>query len=48
MTSKKISPITGLSDEEKVILRKLGLGNLSLGVRIAAKLVKEATAQETN
>ena len=45
MTSKKISPITGLSDEEKVILRKLGLGNLSLGVRIAAKLVKEATAQ---
>jgi len=46
MIRQKISPITGLSDEEKVILRKLGLGNLSLGVRIAAKLVKEATAQE--
>ncbi|MDB9515745.1 hypothetical protein PN466_02080 [Roseofilum reptotaenium CS-1145] len=42
---RRITPITGLSDEDKRLLRKIGEGNLSRGVRLACAVLREAQSQ---
>ncbi|MDB9520323.1 hypothetical protein PN466_25590 [Roseofilum reptotaenium CS-1145] len=46
MSQKRITPITGLSEEDRELLLKIGEGKISKGVRIVAAIAREALNQK--